>query len=559
MRALNRHTIFGLILLVFFTSIQAAEQHVAIDYDFSEGRLSDDIKLIMHAGQPEPTIAHDLLFLVSGGRGTNHKNTALFPPIETGIYERIHCDFSLQITPGKEGFGLALLNRDYFQGDSLDASNLNWYSPDFEGSFGIGFDISNPATSSWFGPDGNYYNRPQRELSLHWDGKEIVKILSPVEYRQNPEDDDQLKAISFDIQYIAGGAEIDMTIEGETVFDSYFIAGMHPYETRLAMGAETGEQTTTVIIDSLSLIYSNPMEQFPEPIHIDCVTEEIMHRDNREPEFDVDFGNRRTSIAKAILTLTLDAPAGGFDPWDKLGHIYIFDDNNERFELVRFITPYNRGYQWKVDVTDFLPLLKDKKTMQLYIDTWMDVEEDPQQQLGWKVSVDIDLYPGIPEKEPIAIINLWNGDFEYGNSDNPMSEQFDIKHPKRIDGADSFAIRLMVTGHGMYPNTNNAAEFMPSDRTLLINDVPFENRLWKTDCYLNSCRPQDGTWKFDRAGWAPGSVVKPWKIVASTEDNLQLQYIPMHYENEFEGEGYKPHHRVESQIIYYKIRNREDR
>ncbi len=36
--------------------------------------------------------------------------------------------------------------------------------------------------------------------------------------------------------------------------------------------------------------------------------------------------------------------------------------------------------------------------------------------------------------------------------------------------------------------------------------------LWKTDCYLNPNRPQFGTWKFSRAGWAPGDVVRPWWI-----------------------------------------------
>ena len=43
----------------------------------------------------------------------------------------------------------------------------------------------------------------------------------------------------------------------------------------------------------------------------------------------------------------------------------------------------------------------------------------------------------------------------------------------------------------------------------------FENTLWKDDCYLNPNRPQFGTWKFSRAGWAPGDVVWPWWIDVS--------------------------------------------
>jgi len=114
----------------------------------------------------------------------------------------------------------------------------------------------------------------------------------------------------------------------------------------------------------------------------------------------------------------------------------------------------------------------------------------------------------------------------------------------------------MVTGHGMTPNSQNAGEFMPSERTVYINQQPYENLLWKADCYLNSCRPQSGTWKFNRTGWAPGSVVEAWEIEINSElltsGKLKLEYLPMAYLNVDESDAYKPHHIFESQLIFYK-------
>jgi len=97
---------------------------------------------------------------------------------------------------------------------------------------------------------------------------------------------------------------------------------------------------------------------------------------------------------------------------------------------------------------------------------------------------------------------------------------------------------------------------MPSDRTVYVNRHEFKNQLWKTDCYLNPCRPQGGTWKFDRTGWAPGSVVEPWQInlteIVKTDRELKVEYVPMSYRNTSEGDHYKPHHWIESQMIFYE-------
>ncbi len=36
------------------------------------------------------------------------------------------------------------------------------------------------------------------------------------------------------------------------------------------------------------------------------------------------------------------------------------------------------------------------------------------------------------------------------------------------------------------------------------------HNLWRTDCSVNPCSPQGGTWTYSRAGWCPGASVIPW-------------------------------------------------
>ena len=108
----------------------------------------------------------------------------------------------------------------------------------------------------------------------------------------------------------------------------------------------------------------------------------------------------------------------------------------------------------------------------------------------------------------------------------------------------------------MLPNTDNAAEFMPLGRTLTVNGESFRNVLWKTDNYLNPCRPQGGTWKYDRAGWAPGDVVRPWEVevthLITDARELRVEYALDPYVNEARGQTWAPFHRTESQVVLYR-------
>ena len=80
--------------------------------------------------------------------------------------------------------------------------------------------------------------------------------------------------------------------------------------------------------------------------------------------------------------------------------------------------------------------------------------------------------------------------------------------------------------------------------------------LWKTDVYLNPCRPQGGTWKFDRSGWAPGSKVEPWVLDVQRAfvfgETVTIEYELDEYTNDGRGETWAPHHWTDAVIVFYK-------
>jgi len=521
-------------------------------WNFNEPDSS--IVLYKYGKRYEPQIKDGVLHLVNGGILNNHKNVAIFPALDNKRYQYIELSWQMYITPGAEGCGIALLNTEIFNADSLALDFEKWQEPNIEKSFAVGFDVCNPPTSAWFGPDGNFYNRPQREISLHWSGTEIKKIMSPVEFRADPEEEEP-REFYLKIHQVIGGSEITLRIEDEIVFDKFFIAEMQPFPVRLAVGGQTSDQTSTIILDDINLKMENTAAKMKKSINVKVIDKQPIYIDYRETEHQVTFPEFKEQIGRVILTLEMTNMPGGFDPWDRGAAIYVWQDSI-RYEICRFITPYNKGHLWKVDVADFLPLFCGKKQMDLRVDTWQKKEENPEDQIGWFVSVDLDFYPGIPERIPYKVQNLWTGSFFYGDPLDPMSSHLPQLKLEIPEDATDIKLLFMITGHGMYPNSQNAGEFMPADRTVFVNDEKYENQLWKTDCYLNSCRPQDGTWKFDRTGWAPGSIVEAWEIelkeIAVPGDTLKIDYVPMAYRNLSEGDHWKANHWFESQVIFYK-------
>ena len=416
------------------------------------------------------------------------------------LHEELRIRFDLIMNTGTEGMGIAWLSTDEYGKTGPVEDIEQWEAPSLPRSFGVGFDASNPVNRDPFRGSGNVYDRPQHEVSLHYDGIELVKRVSEVDFR-----DEAPHAVQVDVRFVTGGAEVSVTLDETTrVFDRYFIADMTAYRGRFALGARNSETAGDVQVDNVEIELRHETEEPAEPLHLVAIDRQLNDAAHPKHQAVVAFPETpEQTYARVICTLELAEPEGGFDAWDRTAHVWVYDEHDKRTELLRYITPYHRGHTWKVDVTDFLPLLRGSKKIEQTCGT---------QGEGWMVSVSFDFYEGSVARIPFQVIDLWSGSPEIGNPETPVSDFYatrTITVPEWTIGAK---VRTVVTGHGMSPNSDNAAEFMPIGRTLTVNQQSFKNQLWKTDNYLNPCRPQGGTWKYDRAGWAPGDVVRPWEV-----------------------------------------------
>lgn len=486
------------------------------------------------------------------------------PPSADQVPKSIDISWTVVINTGTEGMGMAWLDFRTHGRDGIPAplkpedsrdpgGNMpstetgawGWEAPNLRAAFGIGLDASNPVNRDPFRGSGNAYDRPQHEISLHWDGLEIAKKTARQDFR-----DGQPHRVRSRIQFQTGGAEVSLWLDGEPVFDRLFIAGMLAYHGRAVFGARNADTAGDVSIDDVT-IQTDGQQPIPaNPTSVPVFTRALNDAAHGSNTSDVDLPPDLASFGRIIATLRLDKPESRFDPWDRLARIWIEDPaTHQRFELLRYITPYHRGFEWKIDVSDFRSMLSGKKRF---------VQECGTYGEGWLVSLRLDFYPGPSPDGLLAagLVGLWCGEPVIGDPDNPPSIFYTPREVPLEDWVAAAKVRMVVTGHGGLPNTNNAAEFMPIDRTLTINGQSHTNRLWKSDCYLNPCRPQGGTWKYDRAGWAPGDTVPPWEVMVSHDAlasrRLNLAYQLADYVNVNRGQTGPPNHVTQSVLVLYR-------
>jgi len=454
----------------------------------------------------------------------------------------IDLSWKLNVDTGTEGTGFLWLDTDKY-GDTKEIPEVKaWEEPSVARAFGVGFDASDPPNRDPFRGSGNIMDRPQHEVSLHWDNVEIVKKLTATEFRDGNDHDVRLRIV-----FVTGGAEITLHIDRETVYDRYFMPSMTAFVGRPSFGARNGDTAGDVAIHDFDISWTKPVEQPGKPLSINAIDHVLNDSAHGTNSAMIDFPADTHPYGRIVCTLRLDKPKTRFDPWDRIASISVIDDQGQSWEVLRYITPYGRGFVWQVDVSDFRPLLTGKKRI---------VQACGTQGEGWVVSVTFDFYPGPTDRYATKLVRLWSGAPEIGNPDKPV-ESFYVSRDVPVDrGADFAAIRTVVTGHGMEPNTNNAGEFMPLGRTLTVDGYSYRSVLWKTDNYLNPCHPQGGTWKYDRAGWGPGCVVQPWEVDISdllgNADTLRIRYALDNYVNYGRGKTWAPTHVTESYLLFYR-------
>jgi hypothetical protein len=249
----------------------------------------------------------------------------------------------------------------------------------------------------------------------------------------------------------------------------------------------------------------------------------------RTNDVEVTFPAEGT-YARITMTLTLACPDGKCDPWDRAGNVGVVAEAGDAgaeddvvVEIARIMTPYGVGGTWTYDLTPLRPLLRGTKTLRGFIDTW--VGPGSRYGNGWALTTTFAFEGGTPEREPIAVIPIWQHGSDaavvVGDPDKPLTRALPDRSIVLPRAASAVSVRTILTGHGQ-GNAGNCAEFCKLEHVARIAGEPYARTPWRADCRQTAVPGQQGTWTLPRAGWCPGADVKPWDfdVTGLSEDAL---------------------------------------
>ena len=208
------------------------------------------------------------------------------------------------------------------------------------------------------------------------------------------------------------------------------------------------------------------------------------------------------------------------DDWDRVAWIEAQGVDGQWHEIVRFITSYRKACNHHIDVTEFASYLQGEVPLRMYIETWGSG--------GWEITLDFEYVSGLPQFLYTEPVPLWDGVFPFG--DPARLQPLDTLTADIPSDVAAMSLRIVNTGHGWGDNnTDNAAEFYEATHKVLVNDTTISQHLWRK-CNPNpdSCQPQSGTWRYNRAGWCPGAISPGFHYNLTghkDRDQIKLAYI----------------------------------
>ena len=400
----------------------AAEETATVQSFGAEGEGTPFV-LSRHGADPGPEVERGSLVLLNGMRSRGRlRNSVAFARTAEGIHRRVRATVTFRLSKGAHGGAFALLDtaRHGIEGPAPEVEA--WEEPNIAGSLAVGLDVFNPPTRHWFDEHGHVHDQPQREVSVHVDGRELAGALSPVEFR-----DGRPHRLDVGVRFSAGGAYVTVRIDRKPVFDERFFPGITPYESRVALGGRTGGMAANLMIDDVRVEYEGPAEAdaiSPEPVRVRTFDAAQITSGRQTVEETFRLPAAGEAFQRVILSLTLGPGEKGWDEWDRNAAVYAWDDEGQRVEILRWITPFAREYTWRVDVTDYQSILRGERKMASYISSYKGGN-------GFSVTIDLDYYPGVPEREAFRVVNLWNLNYTFGNEEERIAEAFPERRVER--------------------------------------------------------------------------------------------------------------------------------
>jgi len=278
----------------------------------------------------------------------------------------------------------------------------------------------------------------------------------------------------------------------------------------------------------------------------------------RQVDVQVDFPDSSTTYSAITGHFRLDCPHDLCDWWDRYGTFGIVlgpGTADERYvELDRFITAYRVGYGWDADLTALRPLLTGTQTLRVFVDTW--VGEGSSNGDGWLFTATMDFTGGDPPSpEPVAVEPVWGHlSWNAGRDDQPVESQVVPQTVELPTDLSQVTFRSFITGHG-WDNTQNCAEFCAKTHYFEVAGTELSRQVWRDDCNQTATDGvQQGTWKYDRAGWCPGAAVLPWDsdvtAAVAAGGPVDLSY---HLEDfSWAGDGDQPYYYVSGLLLKYR-------
>ncbi len=196
-----------------------------------------------------------------------------------------------------------------------------------------------------------------------------------------------------------------------------------------------------------------------------------------------------------------------YDRWDRAGSLRLMADGLPDLEIVRFMTSYGGRTDHVVDVSDLAPLLRGRRQLGAFVDTWV----SPAWRIDLALSYQPDtLYAPPVWAEPVFFTDSFNAD------DHPSGAEVTVTVPP---GLARVVLRYLSTGH--CTDGRGADEFEAKANVIAVDGVVVHRyHPWRDDCRQfrdrnpYCARWTDGNWSSDysRSGWCPGDTVEPREL-----------------------------------------------
>lgn len=246
--------------------------------------------------------------------------------------------------------------------------------------------------------------------------------------------------------------------------------------------------------------YSITIQQDMEDMEVQAVNDVWLSSTRVTQEVEAELPSYLGAFDKITATLTVECPTGGCGEWDRVAWIEAQGHDGRWIEIIRYITPYGIPCTHSIDLTDYMSVLQGKIRFRLNCTTLDN---------GYLYDLYFNYRSGAPAHRYSYITEVWKEIYPFGDYANLQPvDTFNYSYPAN---AVASKLKLVSTGHGWGTlNTGNAAEFYNATHHIYVNGSnTFSQHNW-TDCYPNpdGCEDQAGTYRYDRAGWCPGSIAK---------------------------------------------------